>query len=89
MDEGAKRGEATIHSFSAADLLGAVGSGSTAQEGGTFVIEFGIVSFSLIKGQSKTFIFVGVVEQADPNFAMNILSLTTITICNKKQNESQ
>ena len=89
MDEGARRGEATIQSSSAVDLLGGVGSGSIAQEGGTFVIEFGIVSFSLIKGQSKTFIFVGVVEQADPNFAMNILSLTTITICNEKQNESQ
>ena len=48
MDEGARRGEATIHSFSAVDLLGDVGSGSTAQEGGTFVIEFGVVSFSLI-----------------------------------------
>ena len=48
MDEGARRGEATIHSFSAVDLLGGVGSGSTAQEGGTFVIEFGVVSFSLI-----------------------------------------
>ena len=48
MDEGAKRGEATIHSFSAVDLLGGVGSGSIAQEGGTFVIEFGIVSISLI-----------------------------------------
>ena len=35
------------------------------------------------------FVFVGVAEQADPNFAMNTLSLTTITICNEKQNESQ
>ena len=35
------------------------------------------------------FIFDGVVEQADPNFAMNFLSLTNIRICNEKQNESQ
>ena len=48
MDEGARRGEATIQSFNAVDLLGGVASGSTAREGGTFVIEFGIFSFSLI-----------------------------------------
>ena len=48
MDEGARRGEATIQSFSAVDLLGGVASGSTALEGETFVIDFDIVSFSLI-----------------------------------------
>ena len=33
------------------------------------------------------FFFVGVVEQADPKFCNEYL--TTITICNEKQNESQ
>ena len=74
VDEGARRGEATIQSFSAVDLLGDVGSGSTAQEGGTSVIEFGIVSFSLIlKDTAKCSFLLAWLNKLILNFAMNIL----------------